>query len=63
MRVLLLHGWAPQQLKIFRVPVPAKIICHVPRGKNMAEAITRDMVSSDWLKLATLCLFRAQSVS
>ena len=47
MRVLLLHGWAPQQLKIFRVPVPAKIICHVPRGKNMAEAITRDMVSSD----------------
>ena len=31
--------------------------------KNMAEAVTRDMASSDWLKLAALCLFQAQSVS
>ena len=29
----------------------------------MAEAVTRNMASSDWLKLAALCLFRAQSVS
>ena len=32
-----------------------------PRN-NMAE-VTRDIASSDWLKLAALCLFRAQSVS
>ena len=47
---------------IFRIPVPAKISCHVPEI-NMGEAVTRDMASSDWLKLAALCLFRAQSVS
>ena len=29
----------------------------------MTEAVTRDMASSDWFKLAALCLFRAQSVS
>ena len=29
----------------------------------MAEAVTRDMASFDWLKLAALCLFHAQSVS
>ena len=29
----------------------------------MAEAVTCDMASSDWLKLAALSLFRAQSVS
>ena len=46
---------------IFRIPVPAKISCHVP--KNVAEAVTRDMASSDWLKLAALCLFWAQRVS
>ena len=38
---------------IFRIPVPAKISCHVPE-ENMAEAVTRDMASSDWLKLAPL---------
>ena len=47
---------------LFRIPVPAKISCHVS-DKNMAEAVTRDMVSSDWFKSAALCLFRAQSVS
>ena len=31
---------------IFRIPVSAKISCHAPE-KNMAEAVTRDMVSSD----------------
>ena len=51
-------GGAP----IFRIPVPAKISCHVTE-KNKAEAVTRDMASSDWLKLAALCLFRVQSVS
>ena len=44
---------------IFRIPVPAKISCHVPEN-NMTEAVTRDMASSDWLKLEALCLFRAQ---
>ena len=29
----------------------------------MAEVVTRDMAPSGWLKLAALCLFRAQSVS
>ena len=29
----------------------------------MAEAVTRDMASSHWLKLASVHLFRAQSVS
>ena len=29
----------------------------------MAEAVTHDMASPDWLELAALCLFRAQSVS
>ena len=29
--------------------------------KNITEAVTRDMAFSDWLKLAALCLFRAQS--
>ena len=47
---------------IFRIPIPAKIKCHVPE-KNMAEAVTRDMASSDWLKLAAFCLFRAHGVS
>ena len=42
---------------IFRIPVPAKISCHVPE-KNMAEAVTPDMASSDWLKLAALCFAR-----
>ena len=44
----------------FRITVPAKISCHVP--ENMAEAVTRDIDTSGWLKLAALCLFRAQSV-
>ena len=46
---------------IFRIPVPAKISCHVPQ-KNMQEAVTRDMAYSDWLKLAALCLLGAQSL-
>lgn len=31
--------------------------------KNMVGEVTRDVASSDLLKLAALCLFRAQSVS
>ena len=31
--------------------------------KNKSEAVTRDKASSVWLKLAPLCLYRAQSVS
>ena len=42
---------------IFRIPVPAKTSCHVPE-KKMAEAVTRDSASSDWLKLAALCFFK-----
>ena len=34
----------------FRIPVPAKISCQVT-GKTMAEAVTSDMPSSDWLKV------------
>ena len=47
---------------IFRIPFPRKISCHGPE-KNMSESVTRDMTSSDWLKLLALCLFRAQSES
>ena len=32
-------------------------------GKIMAEAVTRNMASSDWLILAAICLFREQTVS
>ena len=47
---------------IFGIQIPAKISCHVPET-NVAEAVTGDMASSDWLKLAALCFFHAQSVS
>ena len=46
---------------IFRITVPSKISCHVPE-KNVAEAVTRDMASSDWLKLVAFFLFRAQYI-
>ena len=42
-------------------PFPRKSVVMSP--KNKAEAVTRDIVPSDWLKLAALCLFRAQRVS
>ena len=42
-------------------PFPRKSVVMCP--KNMAEGVTRDMASSDWLKLAVLCSFRTQSVS
>ena len=45
---------------IFRISVPAKISCHGPEKK---VAVARHIASSDWLKLAAFCLFRAQSVS
>ena len=32
-------------------------------SKNMAESVTRDMASCDWLKLVALCLFGSQSES
>ena len=51
-----------QNKAIFRKTVSTKISCHVPE-KNMAEAVRCNMASSDWLKLAALCLFRAQSGS
>ena len=40
---------------IFRILFSAKISCHVPEN-SMAEAVTRDMSSSDWLKLEALSL-------
>ena len=42
-------------------PFPRKSVVMSP--KNMARAVTRDIVPSDWLKLAALCLFRVQRVS
>ena len=41
---------------ILRIPVPAKISCHVS-VKNMGEAVTRDIASPDWLKLAAFVCF------
>ena len=38
---------------VFRIAVPAKNSCHIPES-NMIEAVTRDMASSDWLKLEAL---------
>ena len=43
-------------------PFPRKSVVMTMK-KHMAEAVTRDMASSDWLKLTALCLLRAQSVS
>ena len=40
-----------------------KIYKKKKKKKNMSEAFTRDMASSDWLKLAARFLFRAQSLS
>ena len=34
---------------ICRIPISTKISCHVPE-KNIVEAVTRDMASSEWLK-------------
>ena len=51
-----------QMCLFLRIPVLAKVSCHVSEN-NRAEGVTRDMASSDWLKLAALCLFPAQSVS
>ena len=50
---------------ILEYPFPRKsvVIALKKKKKNMAEAVTRDMASSDLLKLAVLGLFRAQSVS
>ena len=50
---------AQSQEPIFRNPFPRKSVGHVPKT-NMAETVTRDMASSDQLKLKVLCLFRAQ---
>ena len=55
-------AWVDFSESIFRIPVPAKGSCHVSE-KNMADAVARDMASSDWLKLANVCLFPAQKVS
>ena len=54
---------AQSQMSLFlEYPFPRKSVV-MPLKKHMAEAVTRDMVSSDWFKLAAFCLFRAQSVS
>ena len=50
---------AQSQEPIFRNPFPRKSVGHVSKT-NMAETVTRDMASSDQLKLKVLCLFRAQ---
>ena len=54
---------AQSQISLFlEYPFPRENQLSCPQ-KNMAEALTSDMAFSDWLKLAALCLFRAQSVS
>ena len=53
---------AKSQMSLFlEHPFPRKSV--VMSLKEMAEAVTNDMASSDWSKLAAICLFRAQSVS
>ena len=50
---------AQSQMSLFlEYPFPRK-----SQKKSMAEVVTRDMASSDWLKLAVLCFFRVQNVS
>ena len=51
-----------QMSLFFEYPFPRKSVV-MSLKKHMAEAVTRDMASSDWLKLAAFCLFHAQSVS
>ena len=41
--------------------VPRKSVVISLKKKKMAEAVTRDMASSDCLNLEALCLLRAQS--
>lgn len=54
---------AQSQMNLFlEYPFPRKSVV-MSLKKNMAETVTHDMASSDWLKLAALCLFRALSVS
>ena len=51
---------------ILEYPFPRKSVVmslKKKKKKNLQEAVTRDMASSDGLKLAALCLFCAQSVS
>ena len=55
---------AQSQMSLFlEYAFPRKSIVMPLKKKNMAEAVAHDMAYSDWLKLAALCLFRAQSVS
>lgn len=56
---------AQSQMNLFlEYPFPRKsVVMCLKKKKNMAETVTQDMASSDWLKLAALCLFRALSVS
>ena len=54
---------AQSQISLFlEYPFPGKSVV-MSLKKKMAESVTRDMTSSDWLKLVALCLFRAQSES
>ena len=54
---------AQSQISLFlEYPFPGKSVV-MSLKKNMAESFTRDMTSSDLLKLVVLCLFRAQSES
>ena len=48
---------AESQMNLFlEYPFTRKSVVMSP--KNMAEAVTRDMASSDCLKLAPICLFK-----
>ena len=51
-----------QMSPFLEYPFPRKSVVMFLKKKNMTEAVTCDMTSSDWLKLAALYLFRAQSV-
>ena len=53
---------AQSQMRLFLEYSLPRISVVMSQKKNMAEAVTCDMASSDWFKLASLCLFRAQSV-
>ena len=55
---------AQSKMSLFlEYPFPRKSVVMSLKKKNTAEAVTRDIASSDWLNLAALCMFRAQSVS
>ena len=54
---------AQSQMSLFlEYPFSRKLVVVSLKKKKNTAAVKHDMTSSDWLKLAALCLFRVQRV-